>query len=184
MKLTEHIRTFGNAPSHLAMTARITRLMLLTFVVTFLLTRTIVYMITEKILFSFVMVGETHVHHLNFGIFLMSLVCLSLLLARPQHTGLYFATIGFGVALALTFDEFGMWLSLGGSYNNMLSFDAVIVIAFALALVTMTVTAETRHLRHWALAALVVALAGAFVLLGALVHRHGLMARAFTIQGL
>jgi len=34
----------------------------------------------------------------------------------------------YGASMALTFDEFGMWLHLGGSYWQRASFDAVIVI--------------------------------------------------------
>ncbi len=35
----------------------------------------------------------------------------------------------YGVAMGLTFDEFGMWLHLGGSYWQRASVDAVIVVA-------------------------------------------------------
>jgi len=34
----------------------------------------------------------------------------------------------YGFSMALTFDEFGMWLHLGGSYWQRASFDAVIVL--------------------------------------------------------
>jgi len=49
------------------------------------------------------------------------------------------------VALALTFDEFGMWLSLGGTYNNHLTFDAIVIIAALLTLVALATTVEKRH---------------------------------------
>jgi hypothetical protein len=44
------------------------------------------------------------------------------------------AAITYGVGLALTFDEFGMWLHLGGGYWQRTSFDAVAVIAAILGL--------------------------------------------------
>ncbi|MBA2435077.1 MAG: hypothetical protein H0V54_08370, partial [Chthoniobacterales bacterium] len=34
----------------------------------------------------------------------------------------------YGVGMGLTFDEFGMWLHLGGGYWQRASFDAVIVL--------------------------------------------------------
>jgi hypothetical protein len=57
------------------------------------------------------------------------------------------------VGLALTFDEFGLWLHLGGSYWQRASFDAVVVIVALLALVV--VAPALRHFRphHWATAA-------------------------------
>jgi hypothetical protein len=45
------------------------------------------------------------------------------------------AALGYGVAMALTFDEFGMWLHLGGSYWQRASVDAVIIVAAVLALI-------------------------------------------------
>jgi len=36
--------------------------------------------------------------------------------------------LAYGFGMALTFDEFGMWLHLGGSYWQRASFDAVIVL--------------------------------------------------------
>ena len=40
----------------------------------------------------------------------------------------------YGIGLALTFDEFGMWLHLGGGYWQRASFDAIIVLAALLGL--------------------------------------------------
>ena len=40
-----------------------------------------------------------------------------------------------GVAMGLTFDEFGMWLHLGGSYWQRASVDAVIVVTALFGLV-------------------------------------------------
>ncbi len=50
----------------------------------------------------------------------------------------------YGVGLGLTFDEFGMWLHLGGPYWQRASYDAVITIASVLALI-----AYGSQIRHW-----------------------------------
>jgi len=82
----------------------------------------------------FLHVGGTHVHHLNYGIFLLSFIGAYLLFVQPTGRWLCIAAVIYGAGLALTFDEFGMWLHLGGSYWQRASFDAVIVVATALAL--------------------------------------------------
>ena len=51
----------------------------------------------------------------------------------------------YGVGLALTFDEFGLWFHLGGSYWQRASFDVVVVIAGLLGLVM--VAPAWKHLR-------------------------------------
>ena len=89
--------------------------------------------------------GGTHVHHLNYGIFLLSIVGAVLLFAPPAPgRRLDVVAILYGVGLALTFDEFGMWLHLGGSYWQRASFDAITVLGGALAL-----AAYTPQLKYW-----------------------------------
>jgi hypothetical protein len=62
------------------------------------------------------------------------------------------AAWAYGIAMGLTFDEFGMWLHLGGSYWQRASVDAVIVVAAALALVGFAPSLEHFEARHhWAL---------------------------------
>lgn len=78
--------------------------------------------------------GGTHIHHLNYGIFLLSAVGAYLLLGHPGVRGLHRSAIAYGIGLALTFDEFGLWVHLGGSYWQRASFDAVVVIAGLLGL--------------------------------------------------
>jgi hypothetical protein len=80
----------------------------------------------------YVHVGGTHVHHLNFGIVLLSAVGALLLFAAPTGRALDLTALAYGVGLALTFDEFGMWLHLGGSYWQRASFDAIIVVGSVL----------------------------------------------------
>ncbi len=92
----------------------------------------------------------THVHHLNYGIFLLAGVGAYLLLWLPQGKALRVAALVYGVAMALTFDEFGMWLHLGGSYWQRASIDAIIVVAALLGLVAFASNLrrfESRHIK-------------------------------------
>jgi hypothetical protein len=185
MRWKDHAGKFGHVGTALEISARVTRLLLATFVVTFLAARIIVHMIAEDYIPNlFLFVGGTHVHHLNYGIYLLSVVGLALLLARPKGHGLYWATIGYGVGLALTFDEFGMWLFLGGSYNNHLTFDAVVIVASILTMLALATTVEEFHPRHWVLAAAVAGLVALLVALAVAAHSQGVMERVFSIRGL
>lgn len=186
MRWLEHVRMFGHVGTHLEVTARVSRLLLATFVATFLLARVFVFLIAESCLPNmFLFVNGVHVHHLNYGICILSVVGLYLLLRRPRAAGLYAATICYGVGLALTFDEFGMWLFLGGSYNNHLTYDAVVIIASLLTLVALATTIEERHPRHWVFAGAIAVLIATLLALVVVAHRHpGMMETAFSIRGL
>jgi hypothetical protein len=60
--------------------------------------------------------------------------------------------------LALTFDEFGMWLHLGGSYWQRASVDAVIVVAALIGLVAFTPPLKRLESRYfWGFTVLVLA---------------------------
>ena len=83
---------------------------------TFLLGRILVLLImSRRAPDLFLHVGQTHVHHLNYGIFLLTAVGAWLLFSRWER-GRRVAALTYGIGLALTFDMFGMWLHLGGSY--------------------------------------------------------------------
>jgi hypothetical protein len=90
----------------------------------------------------------THVHHLNYGIFLLAGVGAYLLLRLPSGKSLRGGALAYGIALALTFDEFGMWLHLGGSYWQRASVDAIIVVAAILALLGYASAIRDFHARH------------------------------------
>ena len=142
-------------------TGRLARRALLAFVLTFVASRTMVFLImSQRIPNMYFFLRGTHVHHLNYGIFLLAAVAAYLLFARPAGNAARAAAWGYGIAMALTFDEFGMWLHLGGSYWQRASVDAVVVVAAALALVAFARSLERLEARHhWALAVLVLALA-------------------------
>lgn len=111
------------------------RIVFFTFLLSFVAARMLVYLImAKKVPDLFLHVGGTHVHHLNYGIFLLSGLCGWLLFFRPAGRWLKTTAALYAFALALTFDEFGMWLHLGGGYWQRASFDAVVVVAALLGL--------------------------------------------------
>jgi len=114
---------------------KLARWALFSFVLTFMIARTCVLLIMSRRMpnFYFFMNG-THVHHLNYGIFLLAAVGGYGVFRRPVGRAAEVTALVYGVAMALTFDEFGMWLHLGGSYWQRASVDAVIVVAALLAL--------------------------------------------------
>ena len=141
---------------------------LLAFLVTFILARTIVFLImARRIPNLYLFLHHTHVHHLNYGIFLLAAVGAYLLFGAPTGDAARRAAFAYGIAMALTFDEFGMWLHLGGSYWQRASVDATVVVAALLALIAYARSIrrfESRHLRASILlgAALIVFLAALY----------------------
>jgi hypothetical protein len=130
------------------------------FIITFIAARIVVLLIMSNRMpnLYFFMRG-THVHHLNYGIFLLAGVAAYMLFSARCDTDLRRAAFGYGVAMALTFDEFGMWLHLGGSYWQRASIDAIVVVAGVLALFAYARSIKTFEARHFrAFTALAVAL--------------------------
>jgi hypothetical protein len=143
---------------------RLARPILVAFLFTFMAARVLVFLIvSRRIPDVYLNLGGTHVHHLNYGIFLLSAVGAYLLLERPGSRGLRWAAVLYGIGLALTFDEFGLWLHLGGSYWQRASFDAIVVVAGLLGLVAVAPNVSRFRPHHWATAA---ALAGAVTVFG------------------
>ncbi len=141
---------------------RLARLALFSFVMTFLAARAVVFLImSRRIPNLYFFLQGTHVHHLNYGIFLLAAVGGYSVFCRPIGRAAGGVALAYGMAMGLTFDEFGMWLHLGGDYWQRASVDAVIVIAAVLALVAFARSLESLESQHfWAFAALVVALVG------------------------
>ncbi len=146
---------------------RLARRTLFGFLVTFLLSRVCVFLIMADAMpnFYFFLHG-THVHHLNYGIFLLAAVCGYSVFRRPVGRRAEITALLYGVAMGLTFDEFGMWLHLGGSYWQRASVDAVIVVAALFGLVAFGRTVKRFESRHfWASMILAVLMIGfSFVL--------------------
>jgi hypothetical protein len=124
---------------------------LLAFLLTFMAARILVFLImARRIPNLYLFLRDTHVHHLNYGIFLLAVVAAYLLFGAPRGERARRAAYAYGIAMALTFDEFGMWLHLGGSYWQRASIDAVVVIAALLAFLAYARSIrrfESRHVR-------------------------------------
>jgi len=147
-------------PTHRETTRRLARRALFSFVLTFLIARIDVFLImSHQIPNGYLFLGSTHVHHLNYGIFLLSAVAGFSILRRPTGRAAEITAFLYGFSMALTFDEFGMWLHLGGSYWQRASVDAVIVVAGLIGLVAFGRTIKRFESRHlWAFLALALVL--------------------------
>jgi hypothetical protein len=122
----------------------------------------------------FLHLGGTHVHHLNYGIFLLAIVAAVLLFKPLNPAQRSFCALVYGVGMALTFDEFGMWLHLGGSYWQRASFDAVVVVLSVFGLLAFAPRWQQIRSRHFA-AAIVLLMALAcfgFLLIKSLRHAN------------
>jgi hypothetical protein len=137
------------------------------FLFTFIASRTLVILIMARRLPDlFLHVGGTHVHHLNYGIFLLASVAGVLLFAKLNETQRSVCALLYGVGMALTFDEFGMWLHLGGSYWQRASFDAVIVLLSVFGLLAFLPRWQRVRAHHFVVGgALLAAVAGFYLLL-------------------
>jgi hypothetical protein len=141
---------------------RLARRALFGFVLTFILSRVLVFLIMASCIPNlFLFLQGTHVHHLNYGIFLLAAVGGYVLFARPDGRVAEVAAVAYGIALALTFDEFGMWLHLGGSYWQRVSVDAVIVVAALIGLVAFAPSLKRLETSHfWGFIVLLLAVIG------------------------
>lgn len=139
---------------------QLARLSLFGFLMTFILARACVFLIMSKAIPNlYFFAGGTHVHHLNYGIFLLSVVSGYSVFCRPTGRKATITALLYGVAMGLTFDEFGMWLNLGGSYWQRASVDAVIVVSAFMALVGFASTLKRFESHHfWLFIALMIAM--------------------------
>ena len=113
------------------------------FFVTFLGVRLLVKAIVHHVgPFGWVMVGDTHIHHLVWGILILLGVGYAYLAEVGEGTtpiSIFwsrFLAILFGVGAALTLDEFALWLNLKDVYwakQGRESIDAVILFGALLA---------------------------------------------------
>lgn len=106
-------------------------LMLLAFGLTFGVTRFITHSIRSDRFrwLGNVEAGDTHIHHLVWGILLLLVAGVLAIVVQPP---LEVTAIVFGIGAALTLDEFALWLHLDDVYwseQGRQSIDAVIVFA-------------------------------------------------------
>jgi hypothetical protein len=119
------------------------------FLLTFVASRVMVLLIMSgRVPNLYFFLSGTHVHHLNYGIFLLAGVGAYLVVRRPAGRAARIAALVYGVALGLTFDEFGMWLHLGGSYWQRESVDAVVVVGALLGLASYAPQLKDFEQRH------------------------------------
>src|SRR5436309_15605788 len=112
-------------PSH---TRPLARLVLLSLIVTFVLARLVTILITlHRMQNIYLHVRDAHVHHLNYGIFLLAGVGAYLLFSSGPAAPA--AVVIYGSGLCLKFDEFGMWLHLICDYWLRDICDAILVLA-------------------------------------------------------
>jgi hypothetical protein len=142
------------------------RLTFIAFLLTFIASRTLVILIMARRMPDlFLHLGGTHVHHLNYGIFLLSAVAGVLLFARLNDKRRSVCAIAYGFGLALTFDEFGMWLHLGGSYWQRASFDAVIVLLSVFGILAFLPRWQRVRAHHYIMGGVLLASVSLFYLL-------------------
>jgi hypothetical protein len=147
---------------HKATAHRLARMALFSFIVTFVVSRAFVFLIMAQLIHNFYFfLGKTHVHHLNYGIFLLSAACGYSVFRRPVGRAAEITALLYGVAMGLTFDEFGMWLHLGGGYWQRASVDAVIVVSAVFAFIAFIRSIERFESRHvWIFVILAISLVG------------------------
>jgi hypothetical protein len=142
------------------------RIVFTTFLLTFIASRVLVILImARKIPDFFMHMGQTHVHHLNYGIFILSFVAGLLLFLQVSPKARLGCAVAYGFSMALTFDEFGMWLHLGGGYWQRASFDAVIVVLSLFGMLAFAPPLSRMRAHHWIAGALTVVVTGLFYIL-------------------
>jgi hypothetical protein len=137
---------------------KLARRALFGFILTFVLSRTCVFLIMAQEvpnMYFFMGSNHVHVHHLNYGIFLLAAVAGYSVFRRPVGRRAEITALLYGVAMGLTFDEFGMWLHLGGSYWQRVSVDAVIAVAAVIGMIAFAPNLkkfESHHFVEFAIA--------------------------------
>jgi hypothetical protein len=135
------------------------RVVFFAFTLTFTVARMVAILIMAgRLPDVYLHLGGTHIHHLNYGIVLLAGAGAYLLFAPVAAGARTPVAAAYGAGLALTFDEFGMWLHLGGPYWQRASFDAVIVLGALLGLAAFAPPIRAWRPRH-AGAGIVLALA-------------------------
>lgn len=116
-------------PNNKSRNAKIAFNILVCFLFTFAIIRIFIYsMVYGPLPEIYLYIKGTHIHHLNFGIFILAIVGYLALVGQKENFRSKIAKL-YGIGLALTFDEFGIWLFLDDNYWMRQSYDAIIIIA-------------------------------------------------------
>ena len=160
----EQLVNTTSTPAELTPVRRLARRVFLALLLTFITARVLVILImTRRIPNMFLHARGTHVHHLNYGIFVLSAVgAVLVFITQPSDKLRKLCALFYGFGMALTFDEFGMWLHLGGSYWQRGSFDAVIVLLSVFGWIAFLPKWERMRGHHWTIAALTATVVIAF----------------------
>ncbi|HWW94132.1 MAG TPA: hypothetical protein VN375_12255 [Vicinamibacteria bacterium] len=139
MRVTGRLRQHYH--QHLSLSRQIAIRALLAFLLTLAVVRGVTYCIHYHILpfRDLVTKSGLHIHHLFWGILLLMLVGFGALATRAPAWHLRLALV-YGVALALTLDEFALWLRLADVYwspEGRESLEAIAVAAALLALLAV-----------------------------------------------
>lgn len=96
--------------------------MLSAFIPTFIIARLFVRFFPE----TFVPINGVHIHHFAYGFLVMALAGF-IAIVRPHRAPPWLAVL-FGIGLALSVDEAGMWLQLTNYYYNETSENVVVIV--------------------------------------------------------
>ena len=104
---------------------------LVSFLITIAVSRTVVFFIENKIastIFKYNIIADYHIHHFTYGIVILVIVGFIALFIpnRLERTWIY---VMYGLGIGLIFDEFGVWLKLDPDYHQIASIAAVISIS-------------------------------------------------------
>jgi hypothetical protein len=121
--------------ARLALGRRVALRALIAFLVTFLVLRIITAIIHFEVFphgpfRNLVTQSGLHIHHLFWGILLLMLTGFAALATRAPQWHLRIAIV-FGIALALTLDEFALWLRLADVYWSPEGLESLKAAAFA-----------------------------------------------------
>ena len=94
--------------------------------------------------------------------FLLAVVRAYLLFRRPVGWSFTVAAVVYGIGMALTFDEFGMWVHLGGSYWQRASMDAIGVVSAVFGLIAFSPSFKRFRPHNWVFATIIVVALGIF----------------------
>jgi len=120
-----------NSPS----TRRSIAIIVASFLITFILSRLMVYLVLGHYLPNFFLtIKGVHIHHFTYGVVVLVVVGLYMILRRPKADTkkFFYMTMIYGIGLGLTFDEFGMWVRLEDDYWMRQSYDAIIIVTLLL----------------------------------------------------
>lgn len=103
-------------------------LILISFLFTFMASRITTFVFPDL----FLNINDTHVHHFAYGIIILSLLCYFLLTSPRSDKLRLRASLLYGFALGLAFDEFAMWIQLEDVYHDRSTYDAITIITLFL----------------------------------------------------